>query len=534
MSRDNRIRTNTPPGRKRLKALLDIIVLCSLLLGACGGGGSGGGGSAPPPSTGDGTIESPTLLAVRTPFESHVPAKGKSYYTFTAAHSVNHAVTLSLTDSDLSWSLYTDSSFSTLTLTCNTTALAADETCWTSTPLTPGNTYYIMVEEIGGSSNLLTVEVLRLNHMEGTLAAPYILSLSTGLPHSGEVDRTTSYYNITGLTMGRNYMASLTGLTDDADLYVYDSDPSFTTPAICSPDNTINLGLIAEDCTLISTSTNIYIEVDGKYTSEGAKYDLNLVDLTIPKPDLQITIDSVTANGTNITFNYTITNKGTEATDGATFFDIDFFTDPALPPSVGDMGDSFVSLAPAIIAAGDTHSGSHSFTSTATSGYAYAVVDSFNALNEGNETNNVSPAFSWDSGLGGTTYWIETFPNGAATTTDTWLYVYHSSDTVNPIQDNDDGGLGGFGYSGLQADLVSGDTYYIKVAGFNASFSGAYSLHMSDTAFGGSSAFDPGDPDGNEPDDEPAQAKSISVNTVYDRTLTTGGGDVDWFSFIAP
>lgn len=134
--------------------------------------------------------------------------------------------------------------------------------------------------------------------------------------------------------------------------------------------------------------------------------------------------------------------------------------------------------------------------------------------------------------VGGTTYWIETFPNGSAPTVDTKIALYHSSDLGSYVDYDDDSGTSL--YSALFYDLVPGETYYIKVYGYASYEEGGYSIRVSDTGFGGASTATPGDPDAFEPgDDTSSGATVLTLNTVSDHTITYDG-DVDWFEFTVP
>ena len=133
-----------------------------------------------------------------------------------------------------------------------------------------------------------------------------------------------------------------------------------------------------------------------------------------------------------------------------------------------------------------------------------------------------------------TTYYIETFPNGSGSGTDTKIDVYESDGTTL-IGTNDDGGFGGGVYSGLTVSLTPGQIIFIRVYGFSGSSTGPYSVWISNTNFGGSSAGTPSDPDSFETGDNTSGgATTLSLNTPSDHTLSTPGGDEDWSTFTAP
>lgn len=121
---------------------------------------------------------------------------------------------------------------------------------------------------------------------------------------------------------------------------------------------------------------------------------------------------------------------------------------------------------------------------------------------------------------------IETFANGGVEI-DTEMYLYHSSDLVNEILYADD--RNGY-YSGMQFELTSGETYYIRVNEYDG-LSGGYSIRVTEQGYGGASAVLPLDSTG-EPNDTAVDAVLLEWNVIQDHTLTEG--DVDWFKFTVP
>lgn len=105
--------------------------------------------------------------------------------------------------------------------------------------------------------------------------------ISCNSPFAGTVDKNLSYYSYymaTSITAGSSYIVSMTGLSDDMDLYVYE-DSAFSVPVTCNPDNTRNWYTIDEDCTFTPTGNEIFIMVDGSWMgahNTGATYTLNL------------------------------------------------------------------------------------------------------------------------------------------------------------------------------------------------------------------------------------------------------------------
>jgi hypothetical protein len=111
---------------------------------------------------------------------------------------------------------------------------------------------------------------------QGTPADPVELSIDT--PAVGQVASAptgTSYYAVTGLTAS-TYTVSVNGLTNDADLIVY-NDGTFTTRASCSINNTEYLRTTAESCTVTASGDTLYFTVESFTTTGGVAF-LSLIE----------------------------------------------------------------------------------------------------------------------------------------------------------------------------------------------------------------------------------------------------------------
>tara|TARA_B100000676_G_scaffold308929_1_gene371049 strand:+ start:925 stop:3402 length:2478 start_codon:yes stop_codon:yes gene_type:complete len=76
---------------------------------------------------------------------------------------------------------------------------------------------------------------------------------------NASVDDTESYYTYKGLVPGQSYQVSVSGLTDNADLYVY-TDSSYSTLACSST----NAGTNSESCTIVpDAASQLWVVVDG-------------------------------------------------------------------------------------------------------------------------------------------------------------------------------------------------------------------------------------------------------------------------------
>src|SRR5262245_6570467 len=88
----------------------------------------------------------------------------------------------------------------------------------------------------GGGSGSNIADDLGYQPAEGSITAPLAigdLGATAVLSYPGKVGNGTttggeSYYLISGATPGVQYTVTLTNLTDDADAFVYQGDPTFT------------------------------------------------------------------------------------------------------------------------------------------------------------------------------------------------------------------------------------------------------------------------------------------------------------------
>lgn len=104
--------------------------------------------------------------------------------------------------------------------------------------------------------------------LDGTLPAAQVL------PYSGAISTETQRYRITGLDANAPYTVSLSGMTDDADLYVY-GDAWFTgTELECSATTT---GSSDETCDVTSNASGeLYVLLDGWYSAAPTDFLLDV------------------------------------------------------------------------------------------------------------------------------------------------------------------------------------------------------------------------------------------------------------------
>ncbi len=128
---------------------------------------------------------------------------------------------------------------------------------------------------------------------EGTSAIPVVLAYGVDVPYAGTVDTTNSYYEITGVYAGTSYAVSISGMSADADLFVYD-DLMQTAP-LCSS------GTAGDDaCNATPTGTSIWVRVSGQWTGGfGAGYTL---DVAGPAAEGTMAMPAVLAYGIELPY----------------------------------------------------------------------------------------------------------------------------------------------------------------------------------------------------------------------------------------
>lgn len=99
------------------------------------------------------------------------------------------------------------------------------------------------------------------------------------LPYAGQVDTTASYYEVANLTAGNEYTVSLTGMSDDADLYVY-GDAAMTN-ILCT---SLKLANADESCAAIAPTTSVWVRANGAWatTNGGTNFTLDAAIVVPP------------------------------------------------------------------------------------------------------------------------------------------------------------------------------------------------------------------------------------------------------------
>ncbi len=123
-------------------------------------------------------------------------------------------------------------------------------------------------------SQAFVVVVTDTRAAQGSVAEPVGVHIAE--PHYGCVDTTMSYY-VAEVVVGRAYTVSLSDLSDDADLYIYDADSSFSDLSDISDRE----GTESETARIIASGTTLHVAVGGSYTAEGTCYVLSVSEVTV-------------------------------------------------------------------------------------------------------------------------------------------------------------------------------------------------------------------------------------------------------------
>ncbi|MCK4707937.1 MAG: hypothetical protein KAU21_04910, partial [Gammaproteobacteria bacterium] len=237
--------------------------------------------AAPAALVAEGSVASPVALAFGTADLPHAATVDTtmSYYEVTGLTSGDsYDVIASGMSDDVDLYVYlSDSSYGSDD--CASAGLG-DETC---TVTATGTSMWIAIsgQFTGGVGATFELDVVTAAPpialvAEGSDASPVALAFGTAdLPRAATVDTTMSYYEVTGLTMGTSYTASVTGVSDDVDLYVYLTDSSYGASTWdCRP---YSIGTVDEACTgMVATGTSMWVAVDGLYSQGGASFTLDV------------------------------------------------------------------------------------------------------------------------------------------------------------------------------------------------------------------------------------------------------------------
>jgi hypothetical protein len=204
-----------------------------------------------------------TVLPVGSPVADSVVYPEINYYAAAVVPGAFYKISITDMNDDADLLVFgADGTFTFLSqCSIDNTAFfdAAPEDC---VIMAPGNTLYFAVDGLYllGSVGFFTIAVDPVATTNLTLSVPL----------SDTLLRWEARIYAVLVSALDDYTISITGLSDDADLYVFGTDAFLTTPVSCPIDNTQLAGAVPEDCTLPSGGGVLYFLVDGLFSSTAA------------------------------------------------------------------------------------------------------------------------------------------------------------------------------------------------------------------------------------------------------------------------
>lgn len=141
---------------------------------------------------------------------------------------------------------------------------------------------YIRVSSSSSDGSRFSLDLAAANNPEGSIASPVDISAATeGVPHSGQVDDTSSYYILTGLVPGKYYMTHMNGVVIGTGGITLYSNPAFDFASkICSVS-----GIYPEEegtCLAPATASGeLYVQIDAGWDITGSTYNIWTVESLI-------------------------------------------------------------------------------------------------------------------------------------------------------------------------------------------------------------------------------------------------------------
>jgi len=247
---------NLDPRRGRYLLLLSLLAVALLIIPACGHDNN----------TGTTVVEQApviTVLAAGSPVADSVAYPEINYYAAAVVPGAFYKISITDMNDDADLLVFgADGTFTFLSqCSIDNTAFfdAAPEDC---VIMAPGNTLYFAVDGLYllGSVGFFTIAV-------DPIATT---NLMLSMPRSDTLLRWEARIYAVPVPVTDDYTISITGLSDDADLYVFGTDAFLTAPVSCPIDNTQLAGAVPEDCTLPSGGGVLYFLVDGLFSSTAA------------------------------------------------------------------------------------------------------------------------------------------------------------------------------------------------------------------------------------------------------------------------
>jgi uncharacterized protein YjdB len=249
------------------------------------------------------------------------------------------------------------------------------ESCAATAPAS-GQLYVVARNDTSSGSATFILGVLDTAALAWTT-----VDAATQLPYGGAVGTADSYYEVTGLTPYAPYTVTLSGMTGDVDLYVYDDSALATLQ--CSSTAS---GTATETCVVYPDAYGrLLVVANSYYAAAGTTFTLDVVPYSFPTANLAYPGafphgDSVTAGGyvlydvTGLTPGLTYTFSLTALSDDADLYVMydATFTAPACSSAYSGTGDE-------------------SCAASTSTGTLYVWVDGYNATIGTGFTLDVTP-----------------------------------------------------------------------------------------------------------------------------------------------
>ncbi len=256
----------------RFFPFVTIVMLAVLMLQACHGGG--GGGAVVAPRT--------TFLTVGAPVSDEVFFGGFNAYSASTIPGALYKISITNLTDDADLLFFGADGTFTVPASCavDNTGLVglSNEDCIVAAP---ADILYFGVDgsylSTSAAVYTIDVELLAVTNLDATNLNPSIPVSDLTTPSGAVV------YSLPSTVAGTAYTIGITGLTNDADLYVFGNDGTFSSLAACSIDNTFKAGTRPEDCTLTSSGGTLYFVVDGIYSTSST---VSYTALAAPAPDV--------------------------------------------------------------------------------------------------------------------------------------------------------------------------------------------------------------------------------------------------------
>lgn len=217
-----------------------------------------------------GLIGAPLNITGSLPYRSTVGADSTSFYMVTGL-TANKEYLFSKYDTSNGeyFSIYNDSAYTSMV--CDTSPVnSGRESICRGKPT--GTTVYLRVSNTGYLTNggYHYLDITPVPSAEGSAASPVAIGSTS---HSGSVNVGVSYYQANNLAANTTYTVSLTGVSGDPDLYVF-NNATMSGAASCRSIKGSNQ---TELCQASSDSNGkLWIFVDGELSRSGGSYQIQV------------------------------------------------------------------------------------------------------------------------------------------------------------------------------------------------------------------------------------------------------------------